>query len=232
MKCAGVMKLNVTRCVVDEPQPLARVPVREDHRGRADEQRRHDVAARTGVVRGPGQQVHVVGGPAPERDLPRCALRPRPVEACRARHPWAGRWCPTCRRPGARLTGPAACRSSCRRRERSTRSRSSTSTLAAESSTMYATSSGLRCVFTSTTEPCNFATAAHTSKNATEFGSMIATRSPAPTPRVASPWAMRSVRASKSTYAVVRSCSMKAGFSGVRAAVAVGPNSGGSIRRA
>ena len=58
---------------------------------------------------------------------------------------------------------------------------------------MYATSSGLRCVFTSTTEPCNLATAAHTSKNATEFGNISATRSFAPTPRAASPRAMRSV---------------------------------------
>ena len=71
--------------------------------------------------------------------------------------------------------------------------------LACESSTMYATSSAFRWVFTSTTDPCNFATAAHTSKKATEFGSMIATRSPGTTPRAARPRAIRSVRASKST---------------------------------
>ena len=69
---------------------------------------------------------------------------------------------------------------------------------------MYATSSALRCVFTSTTEPCNFATAAHTSKNATEFGSIE--RDPVVRADASrrEPRAMRSVRASKSMYVVVQ----------------------------
>ena len=94
---------------------------------------------------------------------------------------------------------------------------------------MYATSSCFRCVFTSTTEPCSLAAAAHTSKNATEFGSMIATRSPFPTPRAASPPAIRPVRASKSTNVVVRSCSTKAGFSGVAATAAPTPTIGSAM---
>ena len=66
---------------VDESQPLACVPARQDHRGRSDEQRRHDEPAGTGVVRGARQQVHVLGQPPPERDLPLLRqLRPRVVE--------------------------------------------------------------------------------------------------------------------------------------------------------
>ena len=50
---------------VDESEPLPRVPPRQDHRGRADEQRRHHVAARPRVVRRPGEQVHVLRAASP-----------------------------------------------------------------------------------------------------------------------------------------------------------------------
>ena len=50
---------------------------------------------------------------------------------------------------------------------------------------MYASSSDLRCQFTSTTGEWSLLAAAHVSKNSRPFGSMIATRSPAPIPRAA-----------------------------------------------
>ena len=192
MKCAGVMKLIVTRWRVDRAAATPRVPPGRIDRGRRRRTARDiDVPARPGVVRGSGEQVHVVGEPPPERDLTLLRqLRPRPVERRRARRPSAGPSFPTCRTPARPAPRTARDRPLRRRRPRSACPRGRgrrRAPCACESSTMYATSSGLRCVLTSTTEPCSFETAAQTSKNATEFGSMIATRSATPTPRAARP---------------------------------------------
>ena len=54
---------------VDESEPLTRVEGREHHGGRAGVERGHRPATGTGVVRGPGEDVHVVGRPAPQREL-------------------------------------------------------------------------------------------------------------------------------------------------------------------
>ena len=217
---------------VDESQPLARVPARQDHRGRADEQRRHHVAARTRVVRRTRQQVHVLGEPAPQRDL--TLLRqssPARRRTCRARRPSAGPSCPTCRRPGGASTSHGASSTVVRRR----RPRSACPRGRGRRRAPWPASPrrctrprpAFRCVFTSTTEPCSFATAAHTSKNATEFGSMIATRSPTPTPRAARP---RRDEIGARVEVDVRGGQVvldERGLSGVRAACALGPNSGG-----
>ena len=94
---------------------------------------------------------------------------------------------------------------------------------------MYASSSALRWKFTSTTDASSFAAAAHTSKNATSLGSMIATRSPAPTPR------SRSVTASRRRAIVelaVRLAALagdEATRSGSLRANPLTPDEGGSI---
>ena len=87
----------------DETQPLARVEVRKDDRGCADGQRCHREAAGTRVICGARHDVHVVGSPAPEHDLPGgLPARPGPDPDGRAPHPWAGLWCPTYRRSATR----------------------------------------------------------------------------------------------------------------------------------
>ena len=156
MKCAGVMKLSVTRCA-STSRSHSRRPMREDHRRRADEQRRHDVAARDRRgTRGPTAGTRLRGASP--------TVRPGPAAPCFARSSVeravhdalgpAGRarrvedgWCEhlarderrVVRRPGfdERVDEIEVVDEHLGLRSRST---------------MYATSSGLRCVFTSTTE--------------------------------------------------------------------------------
>ena len=70
MKCAGVRNVVVTRRRSIVGERGARVPRRQDRDRASREQRRERVAARAGVVRGSGEQVHVVLAEAPHRDEP------------------------------------------------------------------------------------------------------------------------------------------------------------------
>src|SRR5581483_1114677 len=85
-----------------------------------------------------------------------------------------------------------------------------------------------RCQLTSTTGASSFVAAAHVSKNSTLFGTMIATRSPGPTPRSASAAARRLVRASNSANVRDTGPQISAAFSGVAAAWALIPSRGDS----
>ena len=202
MKCAGVMNSGSRGARRRAAATRARPSAGRITRRRADEERRHHEAAGPRVVRGAGEDVDVVGAPRPQRDLA-LLRRARP-----------------CRRRTAAVhdaLGPSgrARRVEDRRREHLARlqaaialaRRDMSSTRVevvdeqptpASPSTMYATSSAFRCVLTSTTAACSLAAATHTSKNAIEFGSMIAMRSSAATPRAASVCASRSVRSSNS----------------------------------
>ena len=103
MKCAGVMKLSVTRCASTSRSHSARVPRRQDDRGRADEERRHRRSRpdRRGT-RGPRAGTRRRAASPTARPDPAAPASPARRRTRRARRPSAGPSCPTCRRPVGR----------------------------------------------------------------------------------------------------------------------------------
>ena len=95
MKCAGVMNVVVTPAL-DQRERFTRVPRRQDRRS-PREQRRERVTTGAGVVRGPGDDVHVVGRKPHNATSPCCASAIVSGFNPPCTTPF-GRSCPTCRR--------------------------------------------------------------------------------------------------------------------------------------